>query len=122
MHRSGWGLVRVEEDIASGAKADRRGMIHAPSRPSRAERWTASWCCAWIAAAVLSRTSDACSSASRRGLARLEIGIDPSTPAGEMTATVVAAMAQMERRLIGQRTKDALAVKRAEGGSGRMAA
>ena len=32
-----------------------------------------------------------------------------------MTATVVAAMAQMERRLIGQRTKDALAVKRAEG-------
>ena len=35
--------------------------------------------------------------------------------AGEMTATVVAAMAQMERRLIGQRTKDALAVKRAEG-------
>jgi DNA invertase Pin-like site-specific DNA recombinase len=32
-----------------------------------------------------------------------------------MTATVVAAMAQMERRLIGQRTKDALAVKRSEG-------
>ncbi len=45
----------------------------------------------------------------------LDLGIDPSTPAGEMTATVVAAMAQMERRLIGQRTKDALAVKRAEG-------
>ena len=33
----------------------------------------------------------------------------------EMTATVVAAMAQMERRLIGQRTKDALAAKRADG-------
>jgi DNA-directed RNA polymerase specialized sigma24 family protein len=52
-----------------------------------------------------------------RGLVCLDLGIDPSTPAGEMTATVVAAMAQMERRLIGQRTKDALAVKRAEGES-----
>jgi len=50
-----------------------------------------------------------------RGLVCLDIGIDPATPAVEMTATVVAAMAEIERRLIGQPTKDALAAKRAEG-------
>ena len=48
-----------------------------------------------------------------RGLVCLDLGIDPSTPAGEMTATVVAAMAQFERRLIGERTKEAQ--KRAQG-------
>lgn len=45
----------------------------------------------------------------------LDLGVDTSTPAGEMMANVLATFAQFERRLIGQRTKDALAVKRAEG-------
>jgi DNA invertase Pin-like site-specific DNA recombinase len=38
-----------------------------------------------------------------------------TTPAGEMLANVMASFAQYERRIIGQRTKDALAVKKAEG-------
>jgi DNA invertase Pin-like site-specific DNA recombinase len=37
------------------------------------------------------------------------------TPAGEMMANVLAVFAHFERRLIGQRTKDALAVKKSEG-------
>jgi DNA invertase Pin-like site-specific DNA recombinase len=45
----------------------------------------------------------------------LDLGLDLSTPAGEMLANVLATFAQFERRLIGQRTRDALAVKRAEG-------
>jgi DNA invertase Pin-like site-specific DNA recombinase len=45
----------------------------------------------------------------------LDLGVDTSTPAGEMMAHVLATFAQFERRLIGQRTKDALAVRRAEG-------
>ena len=45
----------------------------------------------------------------------LDLGVDTSTPAGEMMASVLATFAQFERRLIGQRTKDALAVKRAQG-------
>lgn len=49
------------------------------------------------------------------GLVALDLGVDTSTPAGEMMANVLATFAQFERRLIGQRTKDALAVKRAEG-------
>jgi DNA invertase Pin-like site-specific DNA recombinase len=45
----------------------------------------------------------------------LDIGVDTSTPSGEMIANVMATFAQFERRLIGQRTKDALAVKKREG-------
>ena len=42
----------------------------------------------------------------------LDLGVDTSTPSGEMMASVLAVFAQFERRLIGQRTKEALAVKR----------
>ena len=45
----------------------------------------------------------------------LDLGVDTSTPAGEMMANVLATFAQVERRLIGQRTREALAVKRAQG-------
>lgn len=48
-------------------------------------------------------------------LLALDIGIDLSTPAGEFLANVMASAAQWERRIIGQRTKDALAVRRAQG-------
>jgi DNA invertase Pin-like site-specific DNA recombinase len=51
----------------------------------------------------------------RWALVALDLGVDTSTPAGEMMASVLAVFAQFERRLIGQRTKDALAVKRGEG-------
>lgn len=44
----------------------------------------------------------------------LDMG-DTSTAVGEMTANVVASAAQYERRLIGQRTKEGLAAKRAAG-------
>jgi DNA invertase Pin-like site-specific DNA recombinase len=36
------------------------------------------------------------------------------TPAGELVANVMAAVAQWERRAIGQRTREALAVRRAQ--------
>ncbi len=45
----------------------------------------------------------------------LDLGVDTTTPAGEVTANVLASFAQFERRLIGQRTKDTLAVRRSEG-------
>lgn len=45
----------------------------------------------------------------------LDVGADTSTPAGEMLVNVMAAFAQYERRIIGQRTRDGLAVKRAQG-------
>jgi DNA invertase Pin-like site-specific DNA recombinase len=45
----------------------------------------------------------------------LDLGIDLTTAAGEFMANVMASAAQWERRIIGQRTRDALAVKRAQG-------
>lgn len=45
----------------------------------------------------------------------LDIDIDMSTPTGELIATFMAGMARWERRIIGDRTRDALAEKRAAG-------
>ena len=48
-------------------------------------------------------------------LVALDCAVDTTTPAGEAMANVLATFAQFERRLISQRTREALAVKRAQG-------
>jgi DNA invertase Pin-like site-specific DNA recombinase len=48
-------------------------------------------------------------------LVALDCAVDTTTPAGEAMAQFLATFAQFERRLIAQRTKDALAVRRAQG-------
>ena len=48
-------------------------------------------------------------------LVALDCAVDTTTPAGEAMANVLATFAQFERRLISQRTKDALAAKKAQG-------
>lgn len=45
----------------------------------------------------------------------LDLGLDTSTAAGRFAATVLAAAAELERNLISQRTKDALAAARKRG-------
>src|SRR5581483_3445214 len=45
----------------------------------------------------------------------LDLGLDLSTPQGELVANVLASVAQWERRIIGQRTREALAVKKRQG-------
>jgi DNA invertase Pin-like site-specific DNA recombinase len=51
----------------------------------------------------------------RRIYGRDHLAIDTTTPAGEAAAGMMAVFSQLERRLIGQRTREALAVKRAQG-------
>ena len=48
-------------------------------------------------------------------LVALDCAVDTSTPTGEAMANMLATFAQFERRLIAQRTREALAVKRASG-------
>jgi DNA invertase Pin-like site-specific DNA recombinase len=45
----------------------------------------------------------------------LDLGVDTTSPAGEAMVNVLAAFAQFERRLIGQRTRDAMAEKKRQG-------
>src|SRR5499427_677887 len=48
-------------------------------------------------------------------LVALDCAVDTSTPSGEAMANVLATFAQFERRLISERTREALAVKKASG-------
>ena len=48
-------------------------------------------------------------------LIALDVAVDTSTPTGEAMAHVIGTFSQLERRLIGQRTKEALAMRRAAG-------
>jgi len=45
----------------------------------------------------------------------LDLGLDTSTPTGRFTAQIIAAVAELERELIGQRTREGLEAKRAAG-------
>jgi DNA invertase Pin-like site-specific DNA recombinase len=57
----------------------------------------------------------------RWSLVAIDLGVDTSTPTGEMVANVTMAMAQFERRVIGERTSAAMqAAKRAGRHMGRV--
>ena len=116
--RRGWQLVDLATDAGfSGKNLRRPGITTALDRLDRREADV-------LMAAKLDRLSrsvkdfaDMLDRAKRREwqLIVLDVGVDTTTPQGEMMVNVLAAFAQFERRLIGQRTKDALAQKRAQG-------
>lgn len=51
----------------------------------------------------------------RWSLVALDLGVDTTTPTGQLMANILAATAEYERKLIGQRTREGLAAKRAAG-------
>ena len=51
----------------------------------------------------------------RWALVCLDLGLDTSTPTGKFTAQIIAAVAELERELIGQRTREGLESQRAKG-------
>lgn len=117
-HRRGWELVRILQDVASGKSTNgRQGLAEAVRTIERGDAGA-------LVVAKLDRLSRSLMDfaglmerSRKKGwaLVALDLGVDTTTPSGEMMANVLALFAQFERRMIGQRTKDALAVKRAQG-------
>jgi len=116
--RRGWRLVGIEQDTASGRSTKRR-----PGLASALEQLDAGNADSLMVAKLhrLSRSlldfAALVEQSRRKGwsLVALDLGVDTSTPSGEMMANVLAVFAQFERRLIGQRTKDGLEAKRSAG-------
>lgn len=117
--RRGWTLAGIFEDAGASAKS-------LSGRPALRDALAAieSGQAAGLIVSKLDRLSRSVVDAagllerSQRGgwsLVCCDLGVDTSTPAGEAMASVMATFAQLERRLIGQRTKEALAVRRSEG-------
>lgn len=117
--RRGWQLVAIEEDAGASGKSTngRPGLAAALAALDRHDADA-------LIVAKLDRLSRSLIDAAgilerarKRGWAvvALDLGVDTTTPAGELVANVMASVAQWERRAIGQRTKDALAMKRAQG-------
>jgi DNA invertase Pin-like site-specific DNA recombinase len=116
--RRGWRLVDVIEDAGYSGKDLRRPGIVAALEALRTHKADT------LVVAKLDRLSRsmldfaglmARASHERWALVALDLGVDTTTPAGEAMANVMATFAQFERRLIGQRTREALAQKRLAG-------
>lgn len=116
--RRGWTIVEVIEDAGFSAKDLRRPGVRAALE--QLERKEADG----LVVSKLDRLSrsmidftSVMATAQKQGwaLVALDCAVDTTTPAGEAMAHVLATFAQFERRLIGQRTREALAVKRAQG-------
>jgi DNA invertase Pin-like site-specific DNA recombinase len=117
-NRRGWELVETLEDAGYSARDLRRPGIQAALEALQERRADA------LVVAKLDRLSrsmlDFTALMARAqkqswALVALNCAVDTTTPAGEAMANVLATFAQFERRLIGQRTKEALAEKRKQG-------
>ena len=116
--RRGWHLVETIEDAGYSARDLRRPGIQEALRALEAGKASA------LVVAKLDRLSRsmldfsklmAKATSEHWALVALDVAVDTSTPSGEAMANMLATFAQFERRLISQRTKEALAVKKAQG-------
>jgi DNA invertase Pin-like site-specific DNA recombinase len=116
--RRGWSLVEIKEDAASGKSTRRRPGLASALAALDSKHADA------LVVAKLDRLSRSLSDFStlmehsrKRGWAIvvLDLNVDTTTPTGEAMANMLAVFAQWERRIIGQRTREGLAVKRAQG-------
>lgn len=116
--RRGWQLLDVIEDHAqSAATLNRPGLAAALERIAAGEAHG-------LVAARLDRVSrstidlaDLLAWFTERGsmLVALDLGIDTSSPSGRLVATVIGAVAEWERETIATRTREGLAIVRAQG-------
>ena len=116
--RRGWQLLDTIEDRGFSAKDLKRPGIQTALETLQAG------CADALVVGKLDRLSrsmldftDLMAKAQKQSwaLVALDCAVDTTTPAGEAMANVLATFAQFERRLIGQRTRDALAARKAQG-------
>jgi DNA invertase Pin-like site-specific DNA recombinase len=114
-----WELVELFEDVASGKSTNGRPGLGAALDCLRSHG-----CADVLVVSKLDRLSRSVADFARMmetarkdgwSLVALDLGLDTTTPTGEMIANVMASLAQWERRLIGERTAAALATKRDQG-------
>ena len=116
--RRGWQLVELVEDAGrSATDLQRPGSEEARRVLESADAQA-------LVAAKLEQLSHSLldlatliATAQKQGwaLVALDCTLDTTTPAGEAIANVLATFAPLERRLISQRTREALALKRSQG-------
>jgi DNA invertase Pin-like site-specific DNA recombinase len=113
----GWDLCVIEEH-ASGKTLARRPVLKQALVDLDAHQW------AGLAVVKLDRLARSVldfaaivqrSAANEWALICLDLSLDTSTPNGRFSAHIIAAVAQLERDLIGQRTKEALSVVKTRG-------
>jgi DNA invertase Pin-like site-specific DNA recombinase len=116
--RRGWKLVDTLEDRGYSAKDMKRPAVQEALRALKAGEASA------LVVAKLDRLSRSMidftalmAKAQKQSwaLVALDCAVDTSTPTEEAMANMLATFAQFERRLISQRTREALAVKKASG-------
>lgn len=116
--RRGWTLLEVYTDVASGKSTNGRRQLAAALVELDAGRADA------LVSSKLDRVTRSVvdfgrllERAQKHGwaLVVLDLGLDMSTPVGELMANVLVAVAQFERRRIGERTREALAVVKQRG-------
>lgn len=115
--RRGWQLLDIIEDVASGRSINRPGL-------DRTLQMVQDGHAAGIVVAKLDRLSRSVidfagllADAQRHGwnICAIDFGLDLSTPQGKLVANVLMSVAEWEREMIGVRTREALAVARANG-------
>jgi DNA invertase Pin-like site-specific DNA recombinase len=117
--RRGWTIAEefADEGVSGKALANRPGLADALA-------FLDSGGAAVLMVAKLDRLSRSVADASALlerakrspwSIVSTDLAIDDTTPAGEAAAAMMIVFSQLERRLIGQRTSEALAVKRAQG-------
>ena len=111
-------IVREITEVASGGKDDRVLLNEALAALKRGEADGLIVAKLDRLARSVSQTAKVLTLAQKQGwkFIALDLGVDTSTPVGEMIANILASVAQWERRQIGVRTSEALqAKKRREG-------
>jgi DNA invertase Pin-like site-specific DNA recombinase len=112
--RRGWTVRWVEDAGVSGKSLRRDGITEALRILKRREASA-------LVVAKLDRLSRSLAdfaqlmaAAQRQGWAvvAIDVGVDMTTPVGELVAGVMASVAQWERRMIAQRTREAVAQQR----------